>query len=569
MKKTTGIAATLAACIFLTAYSQKPSDENHDEAYLRNMTIFSALTKELEENYVDSIRTSDAFKAAIGAMVSTVDPYTEYFDSEDQEKLLRMTTGGYTGIGSYIHTIGSNTYISQPIDGSPARLAGLKEGDMIIRVDTTDTRGMTTDKVSSLLRGTPGTTVRVTVERPYSAPGDSIRTFDIVREQVIERSVPWWGTINDGHTGYIRLTQFINSSAEDVRTALEAFKANQEVKNLVLDLRGNGGGLVDSAIEILGYFLPKGTEVLRTGGKHPEMTRTYKTRHQPILPDMPIVVLIDGGSASAAEIVAGALQDLDRAVLVGNRSFGKGLVQSTHMLPFSTMVKITTAKYYMPSGRLIQALDYSRRNADGSVARTPDSLTNIYHTRAGRIVRDGGGLTPDSVVQLESNTAVVYGLVAGQHVFDYATKYAAQHDTIPAAGQFTITDADFEDFVNGIDPDKFKYDKVCNDMVSDLRTAAKGEGYLSPEVEETLDSLNKLLTRDLKSDLYSKRTEIEDYINVEIAGRYQGEGGRTRQSLNNDKTLRKALEILNNPTQYRDILSTPATTGQSAKKEKK
>ncbi|MDE5774010.1 MAG: S41 family peptidase [Muribaculaceae bacterium] len=566
MKISTGIAATLAACIIMTAYAQKPSDENHDEAYLRNMTIFSALTKELEENYVDSIRTSEAFKAAIGAMVSTVDPYTEYFDSEDQEKLLRMTTGGYTGIGSYIHTVGGNTYISQPIDGSPARLAGLKEGDMIIKVDTTDTRGMATDKVSGLLRGTPGTTVRVTVERPYSAPGDSIRTFDIVREQVIERSVPWWGTLNDGQTGYIRLTQFISSSAEDVRTALDAFKANPEIKNLVLDLRGNGGGLVDSAIEILGYFLPKGTEVLRTGGKHPEMTRTYKTRHQPILADMPMVVLIDGGSASAAEIVAGALQDLDRAVLVGNRSFGKGLVQSTHTLPFSTMVKITTAKYYMPSGRLIQALDYSRRNADGSVARTPDSLTNIYHTRAGRIVRDGGGLTPDSVVKLDPTTAVVYGLVAGQHVFDYATKYAAQHDTISSDGQFTITDADFEDFVNGIDPDKFKYDKVCNDMVSDLRTAAKGEGYLSPEVEAALDSLNKLLTRDLKSDLYSKRTEIEDYINVEIAGRYLGEGGRTRQALNNDKTLQQALGILNNPTLYRDILSTPATTAKKGKK---
>lgn len=560
-----GLALTLAASAAITATGQQTAKENPDEAYLRNMTIFSALTKELEQNYVDSIRTSEAFKAAMGALVSTIDPYTEYFDAEDQEKLMRMTTGGYTGIGSYIHTINGNTYISQPIDGSPARLAGLKAGDMIIRVDSTDTRGLSSDKVSGLLRGTPGTTVHITVERPWSAPGDSIRTFDIVREQVIERSVPWWGTINDGKTGYIRLTQFIESSAEDMRTALEAFKKNPEVTGIVLDLRDNGGGLVDSAIEILGYFLPKGTEVLRTGGKRPETIRTYKTRREPTMPDMPLTVLIDGGSASAAEIVAGALQDLDRAVLVGSRSFGKGLVQSTHFLPFSTMAKITTAKYYMPSGRLIQALDYSRRNADGSVARTPDSLTNVYHTRIGREVRDGGGLTPDSIVKLDQSTAVVYGLIVGQHVFDYATKYAARHDSIAPDGQFRITDDDFEEFVEGIDPEKFKYDKVCNDMVSNLRDAAKGEGYLSPEVSALLDSLDGHFNRDLRSDLHSKRAEIEGYLETDIATRYYGEGGKTRQALNHDKTLDKAIEILNHPDVYRKILSAPATDGKRKK----
>lgn len=569
MKKTPIIATVLAACIILTVSGQKPDAENHDEAYLRNMTIFTALTKELEEHYVDSIRTSEAFKAAIDAMLSTVDPYTEYFNAEDQDKLMRMTTGGYAGIGSYIHTIGGNTYISQPIEGSPAKRAGLLPGDLIIRVDTTEARGLTSDKVSSLLKGTPGTTVRVTIERPYSAPGDSIHTYDIVREQVMERSVPWWGTLNNGETGYIRLTQFIESSAQDVREAVEALKSDPKVRNVVLDLRSNGGGLVDSAIEILGYFLPKGTEVLRTGGKSPETVRTYKTRRDPIMPDTPLVVLIDGGSASAAEIVAGALQDLDRAVLVGSRSFGKGLVQSTHTLPFSTMVKVTTAKYYMPSGRLIQALDYSRRNPDGTVARTPDSLTNVYHTRKGREVRDGGGLTPDSVIDWGTSTAVVYGLMAGQHIFDYATKYAARHDSIAPAGEFKITEEDFADFADAIDPKTFKYDKVCNDMLSNLREAAGNEGYLTPEVKATLDSLDRMLSRDLKSDLYSKRDEIEQYIEVEIAGRYHGEGGKTRQALNHDKAIDTAVRIFNTPGLYDKILATPAKEGKMVKGGKK
>ena len=538
------------------AVAASDDDRNHDAAYLRNMTIFSALTKELEQNYVDSIRTDEAFKAAIGGMLATVDPYTEFYGYEDRDNLMKMTTGSYAGIGSYIFSDGKYTYISEPIEGSPAKKAGLRPGDKILFVDTVDVAGASTEKASSLLKGTPGTGVKVTIERPYSAPGDSILTFEIVREKVAESSVPWWGVIN-GKTGYIRLTQFVETSAADVRKALEAFKQNPEVRDVVLDLRGNGGGLVDSAIEILGFFLPKDTEVLRTKGKLPGDERTYKTRRQPIMPDTPLAVLIDGGSASASEIVAGALQDLDRAVLIGSRSFGKGLVQGTRNLPYSTLLKVTTAKYYMPSGRLIQALDYSRRNADGTVARTPDSLTNVYHTRIGREVRDGGGLTPDSVIDWGNSTAVVYGLVAGRHTFDYATKYAAFHDTVASPDVFEISDEDFNDFVEGVDPSSFKYDKVCNDILKNLRDAAKNEGYLTPEVAAHMDSLDRMLNRDLKADLHAKREEIEEYLGSEIIGRYYGEAGKTRLALRRDKGVRKAEEIFDTPGLYNKILSAP------------
>lgn len=535
----------------LVALAASPKG-SHDAAVSRNLNTFNALVKELELNYVDSIRTDEAFETAIEAMLSTVDPYTEYYNTEERKQLETMTTGEYGGIGSYILERDGHTYISEPYEGSPAALAGLKAGDWIIRVDTTDTRNMKSSEVTKLLRGVPGTHLSVGVQRPYVA--DSLLTFDIERKKLTMPSVPYYGVV-DGKYGYIKLTSFIDKSPEEVKVALDSFRNNPAVTSLVLDLRGNGGGLLESAVDILGYFLPKGTEVLRTKGKNKASEKIYKTRHNPLMPDIPMVVLIDGASASASEITAGALQDLDRAVLVGSRSYGKGLVQSTRPLPYDRLLKVTVAKYYIPSGRLIQALDYSRRNEDGSVARTPDSLTNVYHTKAGREVRDGGGLKPDVEVDWGKVNRLVYNIVRDNWAFDYATRYSSDHPSIPSAEEFTVTDSLYSDFKRSINPEKFKYDKACEDMVKMLTETAENEGYMSDEVKAQLDTLKKMLTHDLNRDLDHNREEISRYLTDEILGRYYYQRGKVIGSLKSDEGLRKAEEILSNPAEYKKLLS--------------
>ena len=526
---------------------------SHDMSVSRNLTTFNAIVKELEMNYVDSIRPSEAFGSAISAFLETVDPYTEYYSADDRNELMKITTGEYDygGIGSFIMQRDGASYISGPMEGAPAAKAGLRSGDHIIQVDTVNTSNMGSNEVTKLLRGLPGTPVSVTVKRPFVE--DSIINFEIVRSKLSDRSVPYWGVI-EGNTGYIRLTQFLADSGKDVYTALQEFKSNPEVNQIVLDLRGNGGGLLEQAVDILGNFLPKGTEVLRTRGKDKSLEKIYKTTKKPIYPDIPLAVLIDGGSASSSEITAGALQDLDRAVLIGSRSYGKGLVQATRPLPFDGLLKVTVAKYYTPSGRLIQALDYSHRNPDGSVARTPDSLTNVYHTALGREVRDGGGLTPDVSIDWGRVSPLLYNLVGDNFIFDFATQYANTHDTIPPVWDFVVTDEIYSQFKESIDPDKLKYDKVLDQLLKQLREAAEAEGYLNEEASAAMDTLAPLLTNDVNQDLDNKREEISEYLGGEIASRYYFENGRLIQSLKNDKALAKAIEILSDPQQLNQIL---------------
>lgn len=552
----TAVGLIVASVAFADNTEKNKPQISHDEAYQRNLAVFNALTRELEENYVDSIRVDEAFKAAIRGMLGTVDPYTEYYSYDDKESLTRLTTGSYGGIGSYVQGRDGVTYISEPIVGSPAMKAGLLPGDKILTVDGVNVIGKQTDETTRLLKGQPGTDVIVKVERPYVTDGDSILTYTITREKVGEPSVPWSGILK-GDIGYVKLDQFIESSAEDVRTALEGFKDNKDVKYVVLDLRNNGGGLVESAIDILSNFLPKGTEVLRTRGKKSDEEKIYKTQRSPILPDIPLIVLVDGGSASASEITAGALQDLDRAVLVGSRSYGKGLVQGTRPLPYNSLLKVTLAKYYIPSGRLIQALDYSHRNPDGSVARTPDSLTNVYHTAGGREVRDGGGLQPDSVIDWGTSNALVYGLVMGNHVFDYATKYVATHERPSFPEEITLTDKDFEEFANSIDAKTFKYDKLCNQILEQLRQTAELEGYLNDDVKNTIKTLEEQLDHDLKSDIYTKRPKIEEYMTEEIASRWFPGQGRVRRELMTDPAIPVIEKIFRTPGLYKEILTAP------------
>lgn len=545
-------AVAMAAVAVPQSLAVDPSS-SHDASVARNLTTFNALVKELEMNYVDTIRPKEAFNSAIAAFLSTVDPYTEYYSAEQRSDLTKLTTGqfDYGGIGSFIMQRDSASFISYPMEGAPAAKAGLRSGDQIIRVDSVDTSHMGSEAVSKLLRGQAGTPLTVTVRRPYVT--DSILTFEMVRGKLVEPSVPYWGVI-DSNTGYIRVTQFIEQTGKDVREALESFKKDPAVKQIVLDLRGNGGGLLEQAVDIVGNFVPKGTEVLRTRGRDAKSEKIYKTTHTPIFPDIPLAVLIDGGSASASEITAGSLQDLDRAVLVGSRSFGKGLVQSTMQLPYDGLLKVTVAKYYIPSGRLIQALDYSHRNPDGSVARTPDSLTNVYKTLHGREVRDGGGLKPDIEVDWGQVSRLAYNLVRDNWTYDFANRYANTHPTIPPASEFVITDEIYEDFKKSIDPKKLKYDKVLDEILKELRKTAGEEGYLNDQTTALLDSLSPLMTHNLSHDLDNRREEVSGYLGAEIAQRYYFDKGKIIQDLRNDEALKKAEAILSDPAELNKML---------------
>lgn len=522
--------------------------KSHDMALQRNLKTFNSMVKVLEENYVDSIRIDEAFKAASNAMLNTVDPYTEYYTADDRDALMKMTTGEYAGIGSYITEYDGYVCISQPMDGSPAAKAGLMPGDRILKVDTVATKGAKSADVSRLLKGTPGTDVYIEVLRPYVA--DSLKSFTVTREKVTEKSVPYFGMVSPT-TGFIRLNSYIMKSAEEISAALDSLKKNPGFSNLILDLRSNGGGLVESAIDILGNFLPKGTQVLRTSGNGKE--RVYKTTRNPEFPDMPVAVLTDGGTASAAEITAGALQDLDRAVLIGNRSFGKGLVQTTFPLPHDALLKVTVSKYYIPSGRLIQALDYSRRNPDGSVARTPDSLTNVYYTSRGREVRDGGGLQPDSVVKNNAYSDILYNLVTKNKIFDYANKYRATHPEPISLDSFGITDEEYADFTEFVLGSGMKYDTSFDALLKEIRKQAEEQGYMTEGNDSTLSTLEKSLGSDLARDLQFKKDEIKDYLAEEIATRYYGDGGRVAVEIVTDPVVRAAIGILESPA-YEAIL---------------
>lgn len=549
MKKLLYIAAIVltAGALLAGAATRSPKSD-----IAKGVDIFSSVIKEVQTFYVDSIDAEKSVKTAIDAMLSQLDPYTEYIPQSEQDEFKTANNLEYAGIGSYIMQRDGDVYISGPYEGSPAQRAGLRPGDLIVTIDGDTVLGMTHDKVSERLKGTPGTTVRVGVRRPYV--DDSVKTVDIVREKIWVPSVPYFGVI-DGKIGYIMLTQYTEKSPEEVKAALEAFKADKRIKGIVLDLRDNGGGYLESAVKILGYFLPKGTEVLRTRGKGVLDEKVYKTSGKPVMPDMPLVVLTDAGTASASEITAGALQDLDRAVIVGGRSFGKGLVQTTRRVPYDGILKVTIAKYYIPSGRLIQAIDYSHRNADGTVARIPDSLTREFRTAGGRIVRDGGGITPEVEVKYPEVSRITYNVVADNWAFDYANKYANTHPETPASGDFLMTDSVYADFKTFIDPAKFNYDKACETILDRLREAAKIEGYMTDSLDAQFDIIASMMKHPLDKDLDTHRPAIEPYLEKEIAGRYFFRRGEIISSLRHDPAIKEAIKVLDNPAEYCRLLT--------------
>lgn len=545
------IGCLVGASALATAVTPARDDKG---ALVRNLDIFTAVYKELSANYVDSFDAEKGVNTAIAAMLEQIDPYTEFYPVSEQDELTMMTSGSYGGMGSMIMEpkLGKGVYISEPYEGSPAAEAGLWPGDLIVAIDGDTMLTQSSKTVSERLKGDPGSTFRLTVNRPHVG-ADSILTFDITRRQIVLPSVPYYGVLGDS-IGYIYLTQFTDKAAESVRRAMEQFKADKRVKTIVLDLRGNVGGLLEAAVEITGMFVPKGTEVLRTRGREVLDEKIYKTVQSPIDTRIPLFVLTDGQTASSAEIVSGALQDMDRAVIVGTRSFGKGLVQTTRPLPYETVLKVTTAKYYIPSGRLIQAIDYSHRNADGTVARTPDSLTNVYHTRAGREVRDGGGITPDVTVTYGDVNRLTYNIVRDNWAFDFATRYHAMHDTIVSAEEFVVTDSLFEQFKASIDPEKFSYDKVCEQMLSKLKQAAETEGYMNDSVKVEFERMESLLKHDLGHDLDNNREDIETILEQEILKRYYYQRGPIIASLRDDPALDSVRNILSTPGRYNEIL---------------
>ncbi len=525
-----------------------------DAAIVRNLDIFNSLYKELNTFYVDTLNPQKSIETAINAMLDDIDPYTEYYPAKKQDEITVMSTGEYGGIGSYImQDKQKRVCISEPYEGSPAARAGLKAGDRIVKIDGKDATKWSQDKVSETLKGQANTSLSVMVVRPFVG-ADSVKTFNIVREKIKVNPVPYYGVVR-GNIGYIVLNTFNERSADAVKEALLDFKKNPQVKCVALDLRGNGGGLLESAVQIVGYFVPKGTEVLKQKGRLKQNEKTYKTTEEPIMPKMPLVVFTDGGSASASEITAGSLQDLDRAVIIGARSFGKGLVQTTRQLPFDGLLKVTIAKYYIPSGRLIQEIDYSRRNADGTFQKVPDSLTHVFNTAHGRKVRDGGGITPDIKVSYPEVNRLVYNVVRDNWAFDFASRYAAQHKSIPAAADFEVTDSLFAEFKRFIDPKKFNYDKVCEDGVANLKKVAKAEGYINDSTAAVFAKLEKLLKHDLNHDLDVNRKELSSLIADEILKRYYYQRGPIEYGLKSDEALDKAAAMLAKPGEYARILN--------------
>ena len=519
----------------------------------RNLDTFASIYKALQTSYVDTIDADKSMNTAISAMLNEIDPYTEYIPESEQEEFLTISTGEYGGIGAYImQRPEGGVQVTEPRDGTPSQKAGLRPGDMFLVINGDSVTNADSKTVSNMLRGQAGTDVKVTVKRPYVT--DPILDFTITRSKIDINPVPYYG-VERGDIGYIQLTTFNDKTYEKTRDALKALKSNPAVKSIVLDLRGNGGGLLESAVQVVSLFVPKGTEVLRTRGKGLQNERIYKTPYQPVDTDIPLAVLVNSGSASSAEIVTGALQDLDRAVIVGDRSFGKGLVQSTRQLPYNGLLKVTIAKYYIPSGRLIQAIDYSHRNADGSVGRIPDSLTTVWHTRAGREVRDGGGITPDLKVELPEGNRLLYNIIRDNWSFDFANRYAATHATIPPAEQFEVTDTIFNEFKAFINPDKFKYDRTTDLIMEQLEKAVKTEGYLDTAVQAQMDTLKNLLRHDLNHDLDLNRKAISQYLAGEIVERYYSERGGIIQALKTDIELDSAAAVLHSPERYRSILA--------------
>lgn len=548
MKKTKVIS--LIAGLLLGFSMRVPAQNFPQEDYFemnKAIEIFGSVFKNLHSNYVDELNSGDLVKTAIDAMLSKLDPYTNFYPESDIENVKLQLLGQYGGIGALIHAQGNKILISEPYENLPAQKAGLKAADVILKIDGESCEGKTTSQVSEKLRGQAGTDVRLTLER------DGKQFEKTIKRQEIQLPNVSYYSMLDNHTGYIKLDEFTKDAGKNVLEAYKKLKAEGADK-LVLDLRGNGGGLLNEAVNIVNIFVDKGQTVVSKKAKNVEKSVTFKTTQKAFDANVPLVVLIDAYSASASEIVAGSLQDLDRAVVVGQRSFGKGLVQTVIPLIYNTQMKVTESKYYIPSGRCIQAIDYANRDENGRATKIPDSLKTAFKTKNGRTVYAGSGIEPDVYIEPVYASNIAISLVGKSICFNYATEFVKKHTTIAPAKEFEFTDQMYEDFVNFIKDKDYSYTTASEKSIEDLLTTAEKD-KVNPQTIEEIKRAKELLIADKQNDIYKFKDEIKELLKSEIVSRYYYQRGRTEVALKNDTELDRAVEILNNTKEYKKILS--------------
>lgn len=510
----------------------------------QNSDIYNAVLRELELNYVDSLPHKKMTETAINSMLKLLDPYTVFIPKSDKNALTMMTTGMYGGIGAIIMQKDGEIVIAEPHEGMPAQRSGLKAGDILVQINGVKLKGKSVSEASSKLRGIPGTEVRLKVKRP----GEK-KTFEkvVVREAIKIEPVSYYGTLSDS-IGYISFREFTAKSANSFKNALSELIQQHHINKLIIDLRDNGGGLVNEAIEIASLFVPKRSLIVSLKGKIKEANKVYKTVSEPLYPEMPLLILVNEESASASEILAGALQDMDRAVIVGKRTFGKGLVQNVRMLPHESYLKVTTAKYYTPSGRCLQAINYT-----GDRKKTPDNLTSEFKTLHGRTVRDGGGITPDTTLTDDEKINISYYLFTKNIIFDYATQYAASHPTIATPDTFRLSNGEYQQFVDYVIDRDFTYQLESNKYLQDLRKMIRIEGY-EASTDSILNQLTDLLKPDIQKDLQLFRKDITFMLESEIVKRYYFQKGEAEYRLRGDKWVKDALKIIKDRDKMTAIL---------------
>jgi carboxyl-terminal processing protease len=514
----------------------------------KNLDVFSSVYKEVNINYVDDINSAKMIKTGVDAMLDGLDPYTEFVpESEIEDYKLHYVSTQYGGIGAGIFAREGKVYVSDVFEGFPAQKGDIRAGDRLIKINNVDVTGKTNDQVSSLLKGSKGASIKLLVKRGDAEPVEK----NLVRDEIKQPNVTYYGMV-DGNMGYIKLDKFLENSSDEVTAALTNLKKNNP-NGIILDLRSNGGGILQEAVKIVNLFVPKGVEVVSQKGKIKDKNFTYSTQNTPLEANLPLVVLVNARSASASEIVAGSLQDLDRAVIIGQRSYGKGLVQQTFNLPYNSLVKITIAKYYIPSGRCVQALDYTHRKDDGSVVKVADSLMHEYKTKAGRSVYDGGGVYPDIPVKQERFANITQALVSKLLVFDYATLYRNTHNSIGNDRTFHLSDADYSDFVKYLADKNYSYTTATEKLINNLKAEATKEKQFTG-IQLEYDALKAKLIASKKNDLQQNKDEIKQVLENEIASRYYYEKGRYETNFKYDKELAQSVKIMQDKSQVASIL---------------